>query len=292
MNKDRKLAYLALFVSSLIWGMAPPIIKYTLGFISPASFLFYRFLLATIIIAIPLALRLKKLRPNSKDFLLYLFLGFLCTPLNLVFLFWGIEKTTAIDASLISIISPILVVLGGVIFLKEVVTKKESFGIGIALAGTLLTLLQPLLENGLGGNLWGNFLVFLGALVGVVFTLLAKKYHHLDPFLLSAISFVVGLIVLAPLTSYLSLPTLPALPGLVFMAIFSSVVAYFAYSFGLSKIEASEATVFTYLQPLFSIPLAVILLQEKLSLPFAVGASLILIGVLFCEQRTGPEKAG
>lgn len=291
MSPERKKAYLALLIASIIWGLAPPVIKYTLQFISPVAFLFYRFLFASILVVIPLVLRWRKIKPSKKELLLYLFLGVLCSPLNLLLLFWGIARTTAIDASLISIISPILIVLGGSLFLKEKVTKIERIGIAITVIGAILTIIQPFLETkAVGGNFSGNFLVFLGTLVWVVFTLLAKKYRQLDPFLLTAISFLVGFFVLLPFARLsagqaFSFPTTNAMLGVLFMAIFSSVVAYLAYSYGLAKIEASEATIFTYIQPLFAVPLAVIFLHEKLTLPFIIGALFITIGVFICEYR-------
>jgi len=87
MTKDRKTAYLALLTTAVIWGLAPPVIKYTLRFLSPVSFLFYRFLIASTLVTLPLLLKLKKAKPSKKDLLLYLFLGFLAGPLNLLLLF-------------------------------------------------------------------------------------------------------------------------------------------------------------------------------------------------------------
>lgn len=295
MSKQRHLAYLALLASSVIWGVSPPIIKYTLQFISPTTFLFYRFLIASLIIAIPLALKLKKTGMPLNDLWLYLFLGFLATPLNLYLLFAGINKTTSIDASVISIISPILVILGGALWLKEKVNKMERLGIVITVFGTILTIIQPLLENtaSAGKNIYGNFLVFLGAVAWVVFTLLAKKKHRqkIDPFLLTSISFLVGLLALTPffIKEMLVFTSPPfnsgALGGILFTAVFCSVIAYFTYIYGLTKIEASEATIFTYLQPIFSIPLAIIFLGETTSPAFWLGAFFITIGVFICEVR-------
>lgn len=312
MTRERRLAYFALLVTAIIWGVAPPVIKYTLRYITPTAFLLYRLLIASLIVAIPLCLKLIKQKPSSKTLLLYLFLGFLCTPLNLLLLFWGIQRTSSIDASLISIISPILVVLGGAIFLKERVMKTERIGIAVTLVGTILTVVQPIFEYPINfkQNLYGNFLVLLGTLVWVIFTLLTKKIHRekLDSFLLSGISFWIGVVVIYPLFFYerwvyidfLKSAFLPtpsfyyldprALPGILFMAVFSSVIAYFAYVYGLTKIEASEATIFTYLQPLFSVPLAVVLLNEKITFPFIIGAVLITFGVFVCEFRQNRTK--
>lgn len=286
MTQKRKLAYIALIVAAFIWGIATPVIKYTLNFITPTAFLYFRFLIASLIVAIPLCKRVIKLKPTKKEWLLYIFLGFLCTPLNLYLLFIGLQKTTSIDASLISITSPFLVAMGGILFLKENVTKKEKLGIGIAIIGTIVTIVQPLFENVgmVGSHIQGNLLVLLGTLVWVAFTLIAKKFHHLDPFIMSFSSFLIGLAAFIPfviVSGQVSALTLPvaAIPGILFIGIFSSVIAYSAHIYGLTKIEASEAEVFTYLQPLFAVPISAVFLHEKITLPFLTGAILIAIGV-------------
>ena len=289
MTKARKTAYLALLTTAVIWGFAPPIIKYTLNFITPVSFLFYRFLVAGLLLVLPLFLKLKKTKFSLKKTGKYLALGFLGAPLTLILLFTGIQKTTAIDASIIWIIAPILVVLGGAFLLKEKVTKIERIGIGLTLMGTLITIFQPLLESGIdfGHNIWGNTLVLAGTCVWAGFTLLTKKEKNLDPFILSSSSFLVGTIVILPF--FLTQPVFAIHPqaifGILYMAILGSVVAYFTYIYGVSKIEASEATIFTYLQPLFAIPLAAVWLAEKITLPFLIGALLIGLGVFICEKR-------
>lgn len=299
MTKSRKLAYLALLVTSVIWGFAPPVIKYSLNFISPVVFLFYRFLFTSMIFIIPLIVRLIKLKPSLKELFDYLWIGFIGTPLSLYLLFVGIQKTSAIEASLISIISPILVVIGGVLFLKEKVTKMEQLGIILALAGTIMALVQPIFESGgaIGKNISGNLLVLLGTITWAGFTLLTKKQNKkLDSFTLSSSSFILGLILITPLIffegnlnfasqfSYFS-NNLSVFLGIVGMVVFGSVIAYTTYIYGVSKIEASEATIFTYLQPVFAIPFSMIFLKETVSLYFWVGAFFIMAGVFICEYR-------
>ena len=110
-----------------------------------------------------------------------------------------VQKTTANDSTIISIISPILIITGGAFFLKEIVTRREKIGISIVCIGTILTIIQPFFETGVvgpKGNLYGNVLVFLGTLAGAGYILLykSKSFHHLDPFILTGISFFVGLL--------------------------------------------------------------------------------------------------
>jgi len=287
MKSARKSAYIALLITAIIWGLAPPIIKNSLNFISPIGFLFYRFLIVSVVLAIPLVIRLKHYKLTINQLLNYLFLGFLGTPLALYFLFSGMAKTTAVAASVIWIIAPLLVVIGGAFFLKERVTKKEQIGITLALSGTMMTIIQPLLSSktGFSQNIWGNILVLLGTMCWAGFTLLSKK-EKLDPFILSSLSFLVGVVLFLPL--FLLNPLTPspqAWGGILYMVFFGSIIAYFTYLYGVSKIEASEATIFTYLQPLFAIPLAAIWLKEPITASFLLGAGLIGLGVFISGKR-------
>jgi drug/metabolite transporter (DMT)-like permease len=294
-DQKRRKAYLALLTTALIWGLAPPIIKYTLAFTSPLTFLFYRFLIVSLILFIPLVIKLTKIKLNLRLGLEYLFLGFLGTPLTLLLLFYGMQKTSAINASLISIFTPILVILGGVIFLKEKVTRQERLGISLIFLGALFSVIEPLFKNGLhlNQNLIGNLLILGGSLTWASFSLLRRKAGEtLDSFVLSASSFLVGLITLLPFVTFNFSPPAGgftfnsnAWPGICYMAILGSIIAYFTYIYGFSKIEASEATLFTYLEPVFAIPVAVIFLKENPSLLFLFGATLIVVGVFISQLK-------
>ncbi len=295
MKKERNKAYLALLTTTLFWGISVPVIKYTLRFIDPFAFLFWRFLLVTVILSPIFLITLKKTSIKISDLPKLFCLGSLSTTLCLSLLFYGMQYASAIDVSLISILSPVIIVLGGAFFLQEKVTKQEKIGLSIAFFGALITLLQPLLERKIAHPkaVLGNILVFASYIAWASYTLLwknqSKKYH---PMVITFFNFFAGLLTIIPIylltnqlpaTSY-QLPA-DALPGILYMAIFSSVIAYFTYNYGVSKIEASEATLFTYLQPLFAVPLSVLWLREKITLPFIIGAIFIIGGVSLSEIR-------
>lgn len=290
MSKQRKKAYLALLTTSLIWGLASPVIKYSLNFTTPHTFLFYRFLIVSLILFVPLILKLKKIKPSFTDFLKYLSLGFLGTPLTLLLLFSGLKKTTAVNASIISLFTPLLIILGGVVFLGEKVTKNEKRGIFLILSGAFLGIIEPIFRSGLNFNqdILGNLLVFANTFSWASFSLLRRKHgEKLDSLVLTALSFTVGFVFLAIISFFSgSLPAISdphALPGILYMAILGSVIAYFTYIYGFSKIEASEATLFTYLEPVFAIPISVIFLKEKTGLFFGSGVVLIILGIFLAQ---------
>lgn len=298
----RSLAYLALLITSLIWGVAVVVIKYTLNFIDPLSFLFFRFLISSGIL-FPFFLISVRRHPLYKHDLPNLFfLGTLSTTITLYLLFVGMQYTTAIDTSLISILGPIFIVFGGAYVLKEKVTRREKIGLSIAVLGSMTALLEPLFKRNTHPQaIFGNSLVFLSYIVWAGYTLLYKKssqkYH---PLIVTFFNFFSGLVTLAPIFLIRNLLTClasgqvgqftitvnsAAIPGILYMSLFSSCIAYFTYNLGVSLIEASEASLFEYLKPIFTIPLALFWLKEEISLPFLLGAIIAAIGVAISEWR-------
>src|SRR3990172_2410111 len=175
MNPARSRAYIQLLSVAAIWGFAGAIIKYTLGGFSAPVFLTYRFLISTLI-AIPFfVLGISKFPKNPKVLGLTILNGFLTSTAALLLLFWGAERTTSIELNLISAIAPITIVIAGVFFLKERVTKRESLGIIIALAGTLIAIIEPTLKTADGfSGLIGNVLIFGSVLIGTTSAILSK----------------------------------------------------------------------------------------------------------------------
>ena len=134
------------------------------------------------------------------------------------------------------------------------------------------------------------------------YVILAKKYYRSVPkLLIGFVSPLVGLIFFFILT----LATLPHSPNLdllgsfilplsigpvfwaaLYMGLLGSIVAVPAYIYGNNAIEASEASLFAYLQPLITIPLATLWLHEQLTPMMITALVLTTLGVIIAEKRT------
>ena len=294
----RLKAYIALLSTAAIWGIAGPVIKHTLHFLPPFTFLFYRFFIVSLF-CLPILLYLwKKSKISFQDLPKLFLLGLMSTTINLSLVFFGFERTTALDGTLLSSVTPIFIVIGGALFFKDKVTRFERIGLLVVLLGAFITVIQPLLEKGLFAqqNLLGNLLILMAGLQWTTYVLLAKddlKRH--SPLAITASAGIVGLLTFFPLAfleqggAIFNLEPLfinpAALLGVGYMAILSYVLAYFFYNFGISKIEVSEAAIFAYLQPVFAAPFAVLWLKEIITLPFLFGASVIALGVFLSEYK-------
>jgi len=298
MNPYRLHAYILLLVVSIIWAVAGPVIKFTLGGFDPLVFLAYRFAISAVASLITIFFAGLRLPKNKKIIKLFLLYGFLTSTVALGLLFFGFDETTAIDATLISATGPLFISLGGLIFLKEHITPREKIGMGIAFTGTAITIIEPVLRNGNGyAGLGGNLLIFASILVGVATAIFAKILlrNEVHPLTATNISFWVGFLTLAPVAIIAHSPagiieqikTAPLVFhfGVIFMALLSGNLAYTLWHKAQKTIEVGEVSVFGYLYPIFATPLAVVWLKEKITTPFIVGAVVIALGVIIAEYK-------
>ena len=111
--------YLALILAHMIWGGNFVIAKITLQEFPTYTLAFLRFTLASLFLAPFFLAETKKIKINKKDIPKLTLIGVLIITLNITFFLTGIQKTTAINASTLTLIIPMLSVLLGWWFLKE-----------------------------------------------------------------------------------------------------------------------------------------------------------------------------
>lgn len=289
LSKNRIIAYSLLLLNAILWGFAVPIIKYSLNYTTPSVFLFYRFVIASFLF-FPIFLLYKSRNLRKKiNIPHHLILALLGTPLTLLPLFYGLSTSSAIESSIIESASPIFVFLGGLVYLKEKATQKEWLGTLIALAGTIFLTVYPLHSHTPETlSIKGNMLIILSNFLWAGF-LIKSKMDHTDPIYLSFFSFLIsipfflGLNLLTVGNNFYLAPQ--AIPGVLYMAVGGSIVAFWAYQEGQKRIEVSEAAIFSYLKPIFTIPLAFFWLKEPFGLSTIFATLLILLGVYLSEKK-------
>lgn len=305
MNPHRLSAYLMLLAVSVIWGVAGPVIKFTLGAFPPLIFLSYRFAISSAIALVYFSTTHTRLPTKSKDIGLVTLYSFFAVTIALGLLFFGFEKTTSLTGTLLSAMAPLAVVAVGALILHEYVTGRERIGIAIAFAGTLFTVMAPLFNGHAGnliGSIEGNGLIVASILVDTIATLLVKVIvrNRVSAATLTHVSFVIGFFTIAPaalithswhtITATIAAAPLSAHAGVWYMAILSGTLAYTLRNRAVQTIEVSEASLFAYLYPLFAAPLALWWLGEKITTPFVIGAAVIATGVVIAEHKRRQKK--
>lgn len=288
----RPLPYIALVAAHIIWGANFVVAKVTLEEFPPYSLAFLRFAFACLLLAPFVWAQRKKTKIDLKDLPKLLAIGVFIITLNIAFFFEGIIRTTAISASALTLVIPMLSVLSGWIFFKERIYLINILGVIVGLIGALIIIGLPQIFTGNFSQemILGNILVFIASVsfvAGAIFSQqLLKKYTTL---IITAIAFLTGSITffIPALNEYFQNPTWTAhltilgIFGLVYMALLSSISAYFLFEWGLGRIGIIQADLFQYIEPFVATALAVIILGERISTSFLIGALLIALGVNF-----------
>lgn len=281
--------YAAIITAHCLWGVNFIAAKFALQEFPPMTLAFLRFFLALILLS-PFLLTEKR-KITKADLPILIGIGLLMVTLNIGFFYEGLKRTTVMTASVLTLIIPILSVLGGWWFLKEKVYIVNLAGIILGLLGTILVVGLPFIVLGIQPtteSMLGNILIILASISWVAGAILSKgilqKYSTLT---LTAVIFIVGMVTFAlpALTEYLHNPawyqqvTLLGLAGLAFITLASSVCAYFLFEWGLSKLGVIKADLFQYLEPVVATTLGVLILNEQLRFSFIIGAVIIILGV-------------
>jgi drug/metabolite transporter (DMT)-like permease len=251
-------------------------------------------MLTASVVLLPLAGRMhgqvKKARPG--DWLLLGLVALFEPCLYFLFESYALRLTYASQASMISAMLPVMILLGARWQLKEKVSARTAFGFGLALAGTMW--LSATGESGgdyAPNPLLGNFLEFLGMSAAAVATILIKRLtERFSPHFLTAMQSVGGLIFFAPLSLAMAgLPTADTYTtasfwAVLYLGVFVSLGAYGLWNYSLSKLPASRASAAINLIPVFSVAMAFIIMGERFTGQQFVAAGVVLIGIMITRK--------
>lgn len=320
-NKKFSWHLLAIVSAYIIWAAAGPIIKLTLDYIPVFTFLLYRFIIVCIAVLPYTIIKLKQYPIHKEDIIKILLLG-LFSQTSLALIFFGFKYTTALEGTIIGVLGPILSVFAGHHLYNEKVNNYVKLGLGIATFGTFIVVLEPIFASSsdaaISQRLLGNMFVVMYTLMFLMYILWSKmslgittkpvkkvmKFFHMKPMkrhypatLLMTLAFYVGLLTFIPLAiietsgffgevpfQFSNLTLVPLL-GILYMALISSVIAYVGFEWGLSKIEIKETAIFSYMQPIFAVPFAYLLLGEIPEFYVIVGGLIIALGVVIAEYK-------
>lgn len=290
LHKRINSAILALVIANVIWGAAAPIYKYVManGTLDPMTLAFTRFFIASLLL---LPFVAKDLKIQKRD-LLYIFLIGFTIAIHIGLLNIALVYTSSINAPIIGSAAPLFLVPISFLVLKEAFSIRKIIGCIIGFIGVLLILLLPVIEHGFDKSLGGNLLLVASTFTAVAHTVLTKEViERYKPMVLVWWSFLIASIVFAPFMFANNPPFLEKgflavdMFGIVYSAVFASVICYILYYFALKRLDASDVGMFTYLDPVVTVFVAIPLLGEIPNLEYFIGTFLVFLGIYVAEQR-------
>ena len=292
-----KKALLVLFLT-LTAAFTPIAAKYAVNSISPLSLAFLRFGAATFMLLIVARFMNVGLKIGREDIGRFILLGALVIPINQFCFLVGISLSEASHSGVLYASTPLLIYLMSVKFGSEKFDRGKLASISLTIAGIFIIFYENIVSPSKPGvsYLAGDTLLFLAVASWSVYLALSRdmvtKYGALKT---QTVSFTIGIIMFIPVFLYdmknLSFQssdfmTLLAYLHLTILVAFGS---YFLYSYSTKIIETSTLTTMTNLSPVITIFFSWLLLKEKFSYFFIIGASVTIAGVFYAQRFSRRE---
>ena len=288
------LPFVALTTMALLFGLSFVVTKFALCSLPPFTLIFLRFSIASIVLG---AIYVKKRRARlRKEDRWRISLASLIVP-GLYFLFetYGLKLSSATSVSLLISTIPIFSSLFAFFLLKERIGIWRWMAILFSIAGVGIILSagggdREAWKMGQVGDLLG-----LGAAgcAGLYIALGRDLMRRYSPLTLTTFQAFFAVAVFLPLAGMeLFTHHWQDIRPLIFLAVFylalfCSVLAFFLWNYGISRLEASKAAVFTNLVPVFTVIGASFFLGERIQEAQVIGGALVIGGVTLASFTKG-----
>ena len=289
MTKDFSfIGILSLIFAMFIWASSFVALKSAMNDLGPFTVIFFRMLIASLCFLYFIKGFLKY-DFSKKDIKFILLLALFEPCLYFIFESKALQLTSASQAGMITSLMPIITAMVAGYFLKEIISKQMIFGSLIAMGGAIWLSLQGTSSIDAPNPLLGNFLEFLAMLCAALYTVtvryLSDRYSAL---FITAIQVFIGTVFFIPLFLYEYINiglnmTVESFLWVAYLGVVVTLGGYGLYNYALTKIEASKASIFIYLIPVFTLFLAYFMLNEKLSSLEFIACFIILFGVFISE---------
>ena len=305
-------AYILLIITVSLWGLAWPIGRVIVSTqfgesIPPFIIIVIRYIIFVTLLFGVTFLKEKSFgfeffKNNWKDLSL---MGLISVTFYQFGYLYGETYTAASDASLVVATSPIIVLFVAAALIKESITPIKIFGSFLAFLGVLVIVgFSP--NTDVPNRFLGDGLVLISAISYGTYTVLLRRLfnkHEKKPssfHVLAWLSFM-GLLFSFPVAFYTgpeyflnpaklffiqsTFRTIEIWIGILYLACFSSLIAYVTYTEGVKHIGASRSAVFVNLVPVVGVS-ASVFIGENID-PFVHFLSFLLIftGIMLVNKK-------
>ncbi len=209
--------------------------------------------------------------------------------LAMFFAFATLRYLPIAEATAISYLSPVIVVIFAVLFLKEVVNRKRLFGVGLGLLGLSLMTLPNFSAAAESQTLIGVGLALMSAILIAAALLQVRQLSKMGEnaaaiaFYFALTSTVMGIITIFAGWSLPSVSEWVLLISIGLLGGFAQILMTLAFKYA----EASAMAPYDYLSIVWAVLIGIVLFGEIPSMLFWLAMPVILLGAYVARPRTG-----
>ena len=294
---DKIKGHFAVIVANIFFGLNVPLTKELMTcWLTPTEYILTRVGLATAMFWLVGLFRPKESVTRSD--ILLLSVGGLFGVIGAQYLVAvSLDYTSPLYFSLMSAMSPMIVMWLALFFLHEPVSSQKIIGVVIGIAGAGVLLLNA--DTG-GGNLMGVFIAFASvtsyAIYLIIIRSVATKYSPLTQmkwtYLSASIALVpIAIVGLPEQSEIFRVATWVQYCEMGFIVMFATVTAFMLIPFGLKYLRPTTVSVYINLQPVVAASVAIILGQDNFSWEKPVAGLLVILGAYIVTTSRGKETA-
>ena len=294
MTTSKSRAVLAAIVGNSIFGLSFLASKIALSYTEPIMLLCLRFGIAFLLMNLLLLFRIVKVNFRKKNLLPLVLLG-ICQPvLYFVFENYGIKMSTSSFSGIMIGLVPIAGFFMGSLLIHETFSIKKLLWACCSVLGVCLISFS---EKESGTTTGVGFLcLILAVLTAALYNTLSKKAaDEFTAFERTYIMFLTGFILFFLISSISyreqfvpelaeAFCTFEVLLPALYLAVFSSVIAFFCLNYAVTYLTVQQATSYTNLTSIVSFAAGVLLLHESFTWLHLIGVAVILLGIIRFNQ--------
>lgn len=295
----RPLVHLALVSVQLLFASLAIAGRFVLPHFPPGILVSFRILGAALVLYLVNAAIGGAWVRDRHDLRRLAILGLLGIAANQTLFLYGLQHTTAINATILVTTVPVFTVLGSVLTGREPASGLLFAGVALA-AGGALYLIGPDRLSLAPAVALGNTLIVIGMMCYAAYFIYSKSVvRRYGPITVSFYVMLFAALWVLPLGFLSALgfsftQVTPAVWGwVVYIVIFPTIVTYLLNIWALQRVSSNLVAVYIYLQPLFAAAIApLVLAGEALTFRAAVAALVIFAGlglVIMAELRQHRE---
>ncbi len=288
MKYNKKIqATLAALCAQVIFGFSFMFTKIALDFTSPLILIADRYIVA--FLALSIVMILSKTKMNLHKNLWKLILMSIFQPL-LYFIFesYGIQMTTSAFSSIMISMIPVVSMISGIFILREIPSTMQYVFTAMSIGGVVI---MALAGNAQGTVTPLGIILLLGAVFSsVAYNIASRKISaEFSTFERTYAMTIIGMIsfVLIALAENIKNPIAVLTPflsaeftwAILYLGVFSSVVAFLFLNFANTHLPVAKTTVFSNITTVVSVIAGAIFLNEKMSMEAILSTLMIIVGV-------------
>ncbi len=283
----------------LVWGGTFTSARILGNQLDPAVSAFLRFLIASVVMLAMLYYKEGRFPPVTKKQIFPLIgMGITGIALYNLLFFFGLVHAEASRGSMITATNPMITAVGAAFIFKEKFTLVRVAGFILCLVGATLIISRGDISGLLNDGVGIGELAFIGcAIVWATYTLIGRFLGNqsgedeLSSLAVIAYASTIGMFILffvalnQGLFESIQAVTWGVSMNLMYLAILATVIGFVWFQEGIKVLGAAKAAVFIYFMPVSAVFWAYLILDEKLTMVLAVGATLVIIGIYLVNKK-------